>query len=40
MAATNPSIKDILCLEKIPIVLGKSYEMEAFVMGHHLCKET
>ena len=31
MAAINPSIKDILCLEKIPTVLEKSYEMEGFV---------
>ena len=39
MAAIKPSIKEILCLEKIPIVLIKSYEMEAFVMSHHLYKE-
>ena len=36
MAAIKSSIKDILCLENIPVVLQKSYEMEAFVMGHHL----
>ena len=40
MAAIKSSIKDILCLEKIPIVLEKSYEMEAFVMGHYVYKET
>ena len=40
MAAVKPSIKDILCLEKIPIILGKSYEIEAFVMGHHVYKQT
>ena len=40
MAAIKPSIKDILCLEMLPIVLEKSYEMEAFVMGHHVYKET
>ena len=40
MAAIKPSIKDILCLEKIPIVLEKSYEMEDFVMDHHVYKET
>ena len=33
MAAIKPSIKDILCLEKIPLVLEKSYELEAFVMN-------
>ena len=33
MAAIKPSIKDILCLEKIPFVLEKSYELEAFVMN-------
>ena len=40
MAAVKPSIKDILCLEKIPIILEKSYEVEAFVMGHHVYKQT
>ena len=40
MAAIRPSIEDILCLEKIPIALEKSYEMEAFVTGHHVYKET
>ena len=40
MAAVKPSIKDILCLEKIPIILGKSYEIEVFVMGHHVYKQT
>ena len=40
MAAVKPSIKDILCLEKIPIILEKSYEIEAFVMGHHVYKQT
>ena len=39
MATIKPSIKDILCLEKIPVVFEKSYEMEAFVMGHHMYKE-
>ena len=39
MAAIKPSIKETLCLEKLPIVLEKSYEMEAFVMGHHVYKE-
>ena len=39
MAAVKPSIKDILCLEKISIILGKSYEIEAFVMGHHVYKQ-
>ena len=40
MAAIKPSMRGILCLEKIPIVLEKSYEMEAFVMGHHVYKGT
>ena len=40
MAVVKPSIKDILCLEKIPIILEKSYEIEAFVMGHHVYKQT
>ena len=40
MAAIKPSIKDILYLEKIPIILEKSYEIEAFVMGHHVYKQT
>ena len=39
MTAIKPSIKDVLCLKKIPTVLEKSYEMEAFVMGHHMYKE-
>ena len=30
---------NILCLEKIPIVLEKSYEMKTFVMDHHVYKE-
>ena len=40
MAVIKPSIKGILCPEKIQIVLEKSYEMEAFVMDHHVYKET
>ena len=40
MASKKPLTKDILCLEKIPIVLEKSYKMEAFVMGHHVYEET
>ena len=40
IAAVKPSIKDIFCLEKIPIILEKSYEIEAFVMGHHVYKQT
>ena len=36
----KPSIKETLCLETMPTVLGKSYEMEAFVIGHHVYKET
>ena len=39
MAAIKPSIKDVLCLKKIPIVLEKSYEMKAFVMSHHVYQE-
>ena len=38
MTAIKPSIKDILCLEKISVVLEKSYEMEPFAMGHHVYK--
>ena len=40
MTAIKPSIKNILCLEKIPVVLEKSYEREAFVMGHRVYKKT
>ena len=40
MAAIRPSTEDILCLEKISIALEKSCEMEVFVMGHHVYKET
>ena len=40
MAVIKPSIKDILCLEKISTELEKSYEMEACVMGHHVYKDT
>ena len=40
MAAVKPSIQDILSLELIPIVLNKIYEIEAFVMGHHVYKQT
>ena len=40
MAVIKPSIKDVLFLEKIPIVLEKSYEMEVFVVGRHVYKET
>ena len=40
MTTIKLSIKDIICLEKIPIVLEKSYEMEAFFLGHHVYKET
>ena len=40
MAVIKPSIKDVLFLEKIPIVLEKSSEMEVFVMGRHVYKET
>ena len=40
MTVIKPPIKDILCHEKIPIILEKSYEMEAFVMSHQVHKET
>ena len=40
MAAIKPSIKEILCFEKIPVALEKSYKMEAFVMGQHMYKGT
>ena len=36
MAAVEPSIKD----KKIPIILEKLYEIEAFAMGHHVYKQT
>ena len=39
LAAIRTLIKDILCLKKMPIVLEKSYEMKALVMGHHVFKE-
>ena len=38
MAAIKQSIKDILCLEKLPIVLEEPYEKEALVIGHHMYK--
>ena len=38
MPTIKPFIKDILCLEKLPTALEKSYEMEAFVTGHHVYK--
>lgn len=41
MAAVNvPSIKDILSFEEIPLILEKCFSMDAFVMGHHVYKET
>ena len=40
MAAIKPSIKEVLYLEKSPIVLEYSHEMEAFVISHHVYKET
>ena len=40
MSALKPSIKDMLCLEKIPTLLDKSYEKEAFILDHHMYKET
>ena len=40
MADAKPSIENILCCDKLPIVLVKSYEMEAFVMGYHVYRET
>ena len=40
MAVIKLLIKDILFLEKIPIALEKLYEMEVFVMGRHVYKET
>ena len=33
-------VKDILCLKKMPFVMLKSNEMEAFVMVYHVYKET
>ena len=33
-------IKDMLCLKKMPVVMGKSNEMEAFVMVYHVYRET
>ena len=33
MSAIKPSINDILCLRKMPIISEKSCEMDAFVMG-------
>ena len=38
MAAIKQSIKDILCLEKLPIILEEPYEKEALVIGHHMYK--
>ena len=35
MTVIKSSIKHILRLEKIPIILEKSYEMKPFVVGHH-----
>ena len=40
MAAVIPSVQDILSLELIPIVLNKTYEIEAFVMGYLENKHT
>ena len=40
MADAKPSIENILCCDKLPIVLVKSYQMEAFVMGYHVYKKT
>ena len=39
MNAIKPSIKSILCVEKIAMVLEKLCEMEASVMGHYVYKE-
>ena len=39
MATIKPSIKAFSCLEKIPVVLEKSYKMEAFFMGYHVYKD-
>ena len=40
MAAVIPSVQDILSLDLIPIVLNTTYEIEAFVMGYHVYKNT
>ena len=40
MADAKPSIENILCCDKLPIVLVKSYELEAFVMGYHVYRKT
>ena len=40
MAAVIPSFQDILSLDLIPIVLNTTYEIEAFVMGYHVYKNT
>ena len=41
MAASNAlSIKDIVSLREIPLILEKCFSMDAFVMGHHVYKET
>ena len=39
MAAEKPTIQEILEVESIPIRLLSSYEIMAFVMGHHVYKE-
>ena len=39
MAAEKPIIQEMLEVVSIPIILLKSYEIEAFVMGHHVYKE-
>lgn len=40
MAALNAlSINDILCPKEIPIILEKCFNMDAFVMGHHVYKK-
>lgn len=40
MVAVIPSVQDILSLDLIPIVLNTTYEIEAFVMGYHVYKNT
>ena len=34
------SVKDILCLEEIPLILEKNFSMDVFVMGHRVYKKT
>jgi len=39
MAVEKPTIQKILEVGSMPIILLKSYKIEAFVMGHHVYKE-